>query len=73
MASRMACLSRYVLGHHFATLLEPFLRHAYFEPAYFHAIVDAIIPLDGETICEPVHQYDDALFAQVGPIAPNCI
>jgi hypothetical protein len=62
-----------VLGHHFPTLLDPFLRHAYFESAYFHAIVDAIIPLDGETICEPVHQYDDALFAQVGSIAPNCV
>lgn len=58
-----------MLGHHFPVLLEPFLRHAYYEPitssVYFHAIVDALIPNDGEAICEEVHQYDDAIFSQV--------
>ena len=59
---------RYVLGHEFPKLLEPFLLHVYHEPQtasiYFHAIVDAIIPPDGEAITEAWHAIDDQTFGQ---------
>ena len=59
---------RYVLGHHFPLLLEPFLTHVFHEPqtasVYFHAIVDAIIPPDGIAVTEACHTIDDQAFSQ---------
>ena len=61
---------RYVLGHHFPALLDAYLKHCYFDERaywglYFHAIVDAIIPPDGEVLADdPSCDLDDTLFAQ---------
>ena len=61
---------RYVLGHHFPNLLTAFIHRSYFyahrkglAEAYFHAVVDALIPADGEAFSEERHGYEDDAFA----------
>jgi len=71
---------RYILAHHFPGLLQAFLERAYayasetpqLAAAYFHAVVDAILPPDGVALTEERHSFDDHTFAsEVKRVAPR--